>query len=485
MRCADGGTFGSRIRAQLVVADDATKARRGFPTGALPLARDGRVPPIRSQERSSVVQDFGFVALALCGMLFVLIGRAGEVIPGASDLPLAKIAVALVVLGAFVGRQRLSKVAFSSSPMARTSLVFFALGALSVLFSIWKANSLNFVLTTLLVLATVFVLVFKVATSWRIVQGTMLALCASAVALAIPATLGYRGERVEVGLTYDTNDLAFVLVTVTPIALAFAFVRSGWRRWMFAAMCGICLWAMLLTESRGGLLGLIAGVLAFLLWKPALPGGQRVRAVGGVWRRLIWTLAAVFVAVLVWTILPSQARERFSTMLDIESDYNMQEQSVGRTFIWKRNMIAVAQRPVGYGIASAGALNLQFSGRYQTAHNSVVQVATELGILGMILFLRLYWLAWSGLGRLRYAIAPDPNQPQLISGADAPMLLHGLRAALVASFVAGFFLSQGFSYLLFTLFALCAALFALHPDKSVSRFAGRPKLRAGQATAAP
>jgi O-antigen ligase len=474
---------GGLIRARLAVANDFSKVRRGFPTGALPLARGRRAPTLRSKARSGMAEEFGFVASALCAMLFVLIGRAGEIIPGASHLPLAKIAVALVVLGAFIGRQKLSKVAFSASPMARTALVFFALGVASVLFSIWKANSLSFVLSNLLVLATVFVLVFKVVTSWRVVQGTLLALCASAAALAVPAALRYSGERVEVGLTYDTNDLAFVLVTVIPIGLAFAFVRTGWRRWMFAAMCGICLWAMLLTESRGGLLGLIAGVLAFLAWKPALPGGQRVRAVGGAWRRLIWTFAAACVALLAWTLLPGQARDRFATMLDIESDYNMQEESVGRTFIWKRNMLAVAQRPIGYGIASAGALNLRFSGRYQTAHNSVVQVATELGILGMILFLRLYWLAWSGLGRLRYAIEPDPQQPQLISGPDAPMILHGLRAALVASFVAGFFLSQGFSYLLFTLLALCAALFALHPGISMTRFAARPKLRAGQATA--
>jgi O-antigen ligase len=462
------------------VANNLIKARRGFPSGAFSLNRpDPTAAASGSLKRRRAATELGFVVLALCAMLIVLIGRAGEVIPGLADLPLAKIAVALVVLGAFIGRQRLSNIAFVTSPIARTSFVFFALGVASVFFSIWKSNSLIFVGSVLLVLVTVFALVFKVVTSWRIAQAMMLALCASGAALAIPAALGYRGERAEVGFTYDTNDLAFVLVTVLPIALAFAFVRRGWRRWMFAAICGLCLWATLLTESRGGLLGLVAGVAAFLLWKPALPGGERVREMGGLWRRLVWVLLAVGALLAAWMFLPNQARDRFATMLDIESDYNFQEKDVGRTFIWKRNMAAVARRPIGYGIASAPALDGRLGGKYRTAHNSVVQVATELGVLGMVLFLRLYWLAWAGLGRLRYAVTPDPAKPDSISGADAPMLLHGLRAALVASFVAGFFLSQGFSYLLFTLFALCAALIALHPQELATRFTRRPSLRAG------
>jgi hypothetical protein len=475
-----GGTCGVRIRALPAVASSYPRARRSVVTGARPLTGERQPRALRDRLRSGAASELGFVVLAVCGMLVVLIGRAGEIIPGAGDLPLAKIAVALVVLGAFVGRQRLSKVGFTAAPIARTSFVFFALGAASVTFSIWKSNSLAFVGGTLVVVATVFVLVFKVATSWRVVQAMMLSLCASATLLAAPAVLRYQGERVEVGLTYDTNDLAFVLVTILPIALAFAFVRVGWRRWMFAAVCGLCAWAMLLTESRGGLLGLVAGVLAFLLWRPASPDRQFSYGHGALWRRLVLVALAGGLAVVGWTFLPSQARDRFETMLDIESDYNMNETDVGRTFIWKRNMAAVARRPIGYGIASAAALDGRLGGRYRTAHNSVVQVATELGVLGMILFLRLYWLAWSGIGRLKYSVTPDPEKPHLVSGKDAPMLLHGLRAAFVASFVAGFFLSQAFSYLLFALFALAAAIVALNPSEPAKAFAPRPSLLTGR-----
>jgi O-antigen ligase len=435
----------------------------------------------QSQTSTVGAATLGFVALALCMMLIVVVGRAGELIPGAEKLRLAKVALVFVILGAVFGRQHLSRAAFTRSPIARTAFLFFTLGAASVLFSIWKSNSLSFVTGVLIVVVAIFALVFKIATNWRVIKAILVTFCICAAALALPAVLGYQGQRAEVGLTYDTNDLAYVLVTVMPICVAFAMAQGGWRRWLFAAAALLILWAALLTESRGGLLGLGAGVAALLLWKPAAPGGVRAKQSVGLLKRLQWVVVACVVAAVAWTFLPSQARERFSTMLNIKQDYNFQQEDVGRTFIWKRNMAAVMRRPIGYGIASSSALDGKLGGRYKTSHNSVVQVATELGLLGVLLFLRLYWLTWRSLGQLRYPADADPQTYIGVAGADAPLLLHGLRAAFVASFVAGFFLSQGFSYLLYAMFAIAAALVVLHPTTpEIAVHRRRPALPAGR-----
>jgi O-antigen ligase len=228
-------------------------------------------------------------------------------------------------------------------------------------------------------------------------------------------------------------------------------------------------------------------MITLFVWNPVRGQGPK-RAPVSLLKRLVWIVIAVAVIVVAWSQLPSSARDRFATMLDIESDYNFQEEDVGRTFIWRRNMGALMGRPIGFGVDSSIALDGVLGGKYRTSHNSLVQVATELGFVGLILFLRLYWLAWRNVSRVRYLPVASEREPRAIAGHDVPLLLHGLRSALVASFVAGFFLSQAYSYLLFTLFAVAAALVALQPTQADDRAAlarqnnarVRPALHAGK-----
>ncbi len=437
-----------------------------------------RPAPAARLWRPKLDMTLGMVAIAAFFTLIVVIGRIGEVVPAMRELPLAKISLGLLVITVLLNREQLARQEFLRSPIALTALAFFALCAVSVGFSIWKSNSLAFLLSAVLVLALLFILMFKIVSSWRIARAALVTLCLCGTALAISALLIYDGARAEVDSTYDTNDLAYVLVTIMPIAVAFALGATGLKRWLFAAASLAMLMAALFTESRGGLLGLAAGMLTLFIWNPVRQRGVK-RAPVSLLKRLVWIVIAVAALLGAWAQLPSSARERFATMLNIERDYNLTQKDVGRTFIWKRNMKAVVGRPIGFGLASSGALDGRLGGRYFTAHNSLVQVATELGFLGLFLFLRLYWLAWRQVSNMRYLPVRSDTEPRAISGADVPLVLHGLRSALVASFVAGFFLSQGYSYLLFTLFAIIAAILALQPAHANDQVAlARPDRRA-------
>ena len=90
-------------------------------------------------------------------------------------------------------------------------------------------------------------------------------------------------------------------------------------------------------------------------------------------------------------------------------------------------------------------------------------------MLGAFLFLRLYWLAWRQLSaqsaRMRERATAATER---IARSDVPVILYALRASLVASFVAGFFLSQGYSYLLYTLLGLIAAVALLDSNAGVT-----------------
>jgi O-antigen ligase len=93
-------------------------------------------------------------------------------------------------------------------------------------------------------------------------------------------------------------------------------------------------------------------------------------------------------------------------------------------------------------------------GHYMTAHNSLVQVLVELGLLGLILYMTAYYRAWRGLAAVRAAHRELPTP----EGAKLSLYARALGIALAGNFAAGFFLSQGYSGLLWMLIAVCAVL---------------------------
>jgi O-antigen ligase len=161
----------------------------------------------------------------------------------------------------------------------------------------------------------------------------------------------------------------------------------------------------------------------------------------------------IFSFSILLNVIPDSIRERLGTLLSIGSDYNVSTSSnLSRTLIWSRDIIAVVKRPIGFGLGSAYVVDGLNGGAYMTAHNSLVQVLVELGLAGLIVYIAIYFSAFS---RVRAAGAradknstPDPY---------GPLLARALRTALVCNFVAGFFLSQGYSPVFWCLIALCIA----------------------------
>jgi O-antigen ligase len=276
----------------------------------------------------------------------------------------------------------------------------------------------------------------------------------AAVVLALSALVGFHGGRAASSVTYDTNDLAYLLVSVMPLALAFVLnAKTRLNRIVNIGVLGVVVVALLLTSSRsrGGFLGLLA-VLAVLVLlpirrpQPGPQGGKRKQ-------RLIPALLGIaFVAVVVWPNLPLETRTRLATVLSLKSDYNMDtENQHSRSSIWQRNFLAALERPIGYGVDSFAMVDVSTGGRFMAPHNAYLQVLVELGFLGLFLFLRVYVLAWRMLRtarqRLLSASPSDRNDEALI-------LARMLQVGLVGNAVAGFFLSMAYSNVLWTLLGI-------------------------------
>jgi probable O-glycosylation ligase (exosortase A-associated) len=252
---------------------------------------------------------------------------------------------------------------------------------------------------------------------------------------------------------YDANDFATLAVMCLPLGVYFLFrSRPLWRRLVSAVALGLLGIAFVWSGSRGGFLALVA-VAAFLL--------LQYRAIPMRWRML--TTAAL--AVLFVSTASGTFWDKMKTVVEPGEDYNLTSDA-GRIAIWQRGMGYMLEYPllgVGPGnfptaegtISSVAQRTPSWRGvRWSAAHNSFVQVAAELGIPGLVLFLGMLGSAFGALRavRRRFPYRPGERSPPPAQLADA------MTASLIAFVVGGFFLSLAYRDLLYTMLALVIAL---------------------------
>jgi O-antigen ligase len=226
--------------------------------------------------------------------------------------------------------------------------------------------------------------------------------------------------RLGVGL-YEPNYLAANLVLVTPLALAIASVQVTPARrklWLAGALALVAM--LLLTSSRGGFLGLLVAVAIFL---------YRQRGAGP---------AVGFLAALMLIALPTNLGERaLATFFGGEGPAGLEASNEAHTSLFWAALRMIADAPLtGVGPYNFKTLSAAYSGleRDFIAHNSYLELAAELGLPVLLIFLLLVAASFRGLGR---AVRPtaDPQGRELAAWAQ------GLGSGLIGFLVAGLFIS--------------------------------------------
>jgi O-antigen ligase len=175
------------------------------------------------------------------------------------------------------------------------------------------------------------------------------------------------------GIFSDPNDLCLILVTGLICALYRASSAVGvLGRVLWLTPAGLCGYALILTQSRGGLLGLLAAILA---WAYVYFG----------WRRTLCVM------VLLVPALGMIGGGRQTNM-----NLGRDDTAYQRLELWWDGLAAVMRNPVtGIGVD-------EFSTEMGlVSHNSFVHALVEMGLLGSGLFLGAFYLCVAGLIRSR------------------------------------------------------------------------------------
>lgn len=246
--------------------------------------------------------------------------------------------------------------------------------------------------------------------------------------------------RLKAGGMYDPNDMASLMAIALVLGLGLiAHSASLLSRLAVIYSIVVLGLAAVATGSRGGLVGLIAGVIVFML---GLKGTKRLAVL----------LGSIPIAVVVWSAAPEGAKVRLSSLMSLENDYNQTSDS-GRRAIWERGLVHFAENPlVGVGPGNFSvAEGLHFeargkAGKWLTAHNTYIQVLAEQGLVGAGVFFTLLIISARSafnLWREKVQLKHHPHRPEYM-------------AAMAVYLTTAVFLSQAYFPALFALLGLVA-----------------------------
>jgi len=229
-----------------------------------------------------------------------------------------------------------------------------------------------------------------------------------------------------VGIFSDPNDLALTFVMAAGIVLAFIFGKTGIiPRLLSSTMLGYFIYGIFLSNSRGGLVAIMVTVYFYFV--------RRTR------RFILGSIIGGLLAIGLFAIGPS----RSAIISSGEASAN------NRVQLWYQGILMMKANPL-FGVG----FRMFEADQPQTAHNSFVLAASELGSFGYF-----FWMA---------LIFSSFRQLSLVQQYDERLRTYatGLQTSLVGFCAAAFFLSRTYVILPYLLFALSGSLFYIAQQRN-------------------
>lgn len=231
------------------------------------------------------------------------------------------------------------------------------------------------------------------------------------------------------------NFFAGYLVVVIPVLMVAFLVYSSWRkRLLVAATLVIAILCLLFTYSRGAFLGIIPALTCFGLFLLFYLKAGYIRKNS---RRLACLMLLIAIPVTTTVVLDDRIAERASSALKMETEVTVSNQA--RLAIWSGAFSMFKAKPIfGWGLGTFQIYFPQFrppdyrskSVSHNTlhAHCEYLELAVELGIIGLGSFLAIIFLYFLRIHRA-LSILKEEKQKLLIVGffcGTLGLLIHNL-----------------------------------------------------------
>lgn len=408
----------------------------------------------KERNTDTTENNTGFVFFLFCLWAFVVLCRPQDIFPILAPLRPA-LTMAVLTLGiVFIRYKDIAAPPFFRERQVKYYTALLAIMVLGIPFSLYARLSFMFVFTEYINVILFFFVFYMIVNSVKRLSMIILISCLgiglySAFALSefVPGT-----GRLSFGGMFDPNDIAYFVLGFLPMNLIFISRENPvWIRTACLGCLGMGILLIFYSGSRAGLLAFGAASVLLLLSSS---------------RTIRFSMKAAFVIMcLVFVSFSSIDTERYGTLLEIEDDYNIHHET-GRLALWKIGARALLDNPItGVGVrnyAYAVGLDREARGaetlRWQTAHNSVIQIGTETGIVGLILFL----LMSVNVLRILKQAKKTTSDERLMKISEMGII------GFVGLFVSGLFLSQAYSFYWAFYIALSASVSQIQIRESSS-----------------
>lgn len=406
----------------------------------------------------------------LLGFTTLLYIRPQQEFPALAAVPLTEIVAIAALLSLVVGRlQRGLTITRLTPELAGAFALGFVMLGLAP-FSIWPGGTVTTFTELYIKVLLIFTLIQNTLTSpARIRQFTWLIVMATGY-IAFRAVFDYaRGynlvENGRVtgavgGMFGNPNDLALNLVAVVPLAVLLVTRGETLFMRLAAGASGLLMIsAVIATHSRGGFLGL-AAMLLILLWQMGR-GNPRIIAGG------------LVTIVLLVPFVPASYWHRMASITNDDLDDTGSRES-RRLVLWEAFYTFVDHPWTGIGAGQFQNYNPPGrTERWLETHNAVLQVAAEMGIFGLTIFLfligrallagrqarRLLPRALGVVRRSRSLQAPVGGHAVITEGEAVFVRTHAaaMTAAVAGWFFCAMFASVAYHWTFYYLLALAVA----------------------------
>jgi len=168
------------------------------------------------------------------------------------------------------------------------------------------------------------------------------------------------------------NSLAGVAMGIVPFVV-FLFPVVKTKIWKLALLMPLAT-ALICLLYSGSRTGYVAFFAFLVFWW--LQSRHKVR----------WIAVALGVSLAIYPLIPEQYIGRFKSISGEEAEGQSKE---ARMVILEDAMTIFMENPLGVGVASFPAVRRERFGRSQDTHNLYLEVGTNLGVQGLVIFLLL------------------------------------------------------------------------------------------------
>ncbi|WP_063653830.1 O-antigen ligase family protein [Aliivibrio fischeri] len=240
----------------------------------------------------------------------------------------------------------------------------------------------------------------------------------------------------------DPNDLALVLMFPTSFAVGLLVTHQlPWHQRLIGFIAiPILFWAIIATQSRGGLLGIMA---VFGIY-----GLQRIKS-----KALLLSIAILAGGILFAVAGISDRASGGSAEAGVDAS------AMGRLYAWEAAFkMALANPLTGVGLDNFYSNYFYYSphwdGLNHAVHSTWFGVLAETGFLGLSIFIALIVVLIKNANHTLQSIkaVKDRIDPAIYTSAQA------VFAGLIGTIVSGTFLTQGFNWPIYILAALVVAV---------------------------